>query len=169
MTMRRMIDVDITDRDDGKVPVWDSAEGTHIYDDPAGAVAPTWSDWTPTVTQSGAVAATVNYAKYMVVGDITFFCLRLTMTAAGTGNNPIVIGGQPTDLQSVSPGTDDIVGQGIVLDSGTQHYNVLAFANSATGWRMYRDGTAFATVGQNPNFALASGDRISLTGFVRTA
>lgn len=34
MTQRRIIDVDITDRADGKVPVWSTAGGTHVYDDP---------------------------------------------------------------------------------------------------------------------------------------
>lgn len=32
MTERRMIDADITDRADGKVPVWDAATATHIYE-----------------------------------------------------------------------------------------------------------------------------------------
>ena len=31
----RLIDVDITDRADGKVPVWDAATSTHVYDDPS--------------------------------------------------------------------------------------------------------------------------------------
>lgn len=35
MTTRRMIDADITDRAEGKVPVWRAASGTHEYDDPA--------------------------------------------------------------------------------------------------------------------------------------
>lgn len=36
---KRLLDADITDRADGKVPIWDAAGGTHIYVDPAGGAA----------------------------------------------------------------------------------------------------------------------------------
>lgn len=35
--VKRMIDADISDRADGKVPVWDAASGTHVYQPVAGA------------------------------------------------------------------------------------------------------------------------------------
>jgi hypothetical protein len=40
MTTRRLIDVDITDRGDGKLPVWDAATGTHVYENAGAASAP---------------------------------------------------------------------------------------------------------------------------------
>ncbi len=39
MTNKRIIDVDTTDRADGKVPVWDTASGTHVYVSASGSVA----------------------------------------------------------------------------------------------------------------------------------
>lgn len=36
----RLVHVDITDRDDGKVPVWRTADGTHVYEDPSAAGIP---------------------------------------------------------------------------------------------------------------------------------
>lgn len=39
MTNKRIIDVDTTDRADGKGPVWDTASGTHVYVASSGSVA----------------------------------------------------------------------------------------------------------------------------------
>lgn len=39
MTNKRMIDVDTAARADGKVPVWDTASGTHVYVAASGSVA----------------------------------------------------------------------------------------------------------------------------------
>jgi hypothetical protein len=36
----RLIDVDITDRANGKIPVWNTAAGTHLYVDPASSGVP---------------------------------------------------------------------------------------------------------------------------------
>lgn len=36
MTERRLIDVDITDRADGRIPAWDDDDNTHKYIEPAG-------------------------------------------------------------------------------------------------------------------------------------
>lgn len=34
MTTKRLVDVDITDRDDGKLPAWSDADSTHVYVSP---------------------------------------------------------------------------------------------------------------------------------------
>lgn len=41
----RLIDVDITDRANGKLPVWDSAAGTHVYADPSTSGVPAGSSF----------------------------------------------------------------------------------------------------------------------------
>jgi uncharacterized Zn-binding protein involved in type VI secretion len=130
----------------------------------------TWTSWTPTVTQSGSVSVTVTQASYADLGDATLFRCSLEMTAAGTGNNPIVIAGQPAALQDseASTGATTIIGSGILRDEGTAYYMVNIVAYAATAWRLITyNSTGYA--GTDPNFALASGDKITLVGTVRTA
>lgn len=50
MTQRRVIDVDITDRADGKVPIWDSGSNTHVYEAPSGVPAGTSFPGTPSTS-----------------------------------------------------------------------------------------------------------------------
>lgn len=169
----RLIDVDTALRADGKVPVWDTASGTHVYSDPAAAVDPAWQDWTPTLTQSVGVTVTVREAKYLVVGDGVLWRCRLTPTTNGTTNNPIIIGGQPADLQDAHAGNVSpsfrIIGYGQYQDSGTAFHGVWVCSVGATDWRLMRiDGTAF--YGQTPNIGVnGSGDEIVLQGMIRKA
>lgn len=154
--------------EDGKLHVKDSA-GT-VTDPFTAGTDPTWTTWTPTVTQSGSVTCTVENAVYSAVGDVTHFQATLAMTASGTTNNPIVIAGQPAALQNVytSTTTTPIIGHGLLRDEGTGYYIVNVIAYGSTAWRLITyNSTGYA--GQSPNFALASGDRISITGTVRSA
>lgn len=55
-----------------------------------------WTDWTPTVTQSGSVPITITTAKYMKVGRMVTLRAFLNVTGGGgTGGNAIKIGGLP--------------------------------------------------------------------------
>ncbi len=42
MTTKRLVDVDTTDRSDGRVPVWVASSSTHEYQDQAGGSAESW-------------------------------------------------------------------------------------------------------------------------------
>lgn len=139
-----------------------------------------WQDWTPTITQSGSVSITINYAKYLVVGNVTLWRLRVTAAANGTSANDIVIGGQPSQLQDVNAGqTAGLgvvghcqVGTGVVKDEGTAYYPVFVYAQAAQDWRLNRVSTDSASfVGSSPSFALSSAnsDSIVAEGIVRTA
>jgi hypothetical protein len=121
-----------------------------------------WNTWTPTVTQSGAVAVTVNRARYKVVNDICHTEVQLTCTAAGTGNNAIVIGGQPAAIQPAWTGYWAVLGHVMVHDAGTAYYVGVVLAVAATTWHFMRDAATLGYIGQDPNFALAIGDVISI-------
>ena len=121
-----------------------------------------WVDWTPTVTQSGSVTVTVNYATYVVdsSGKVTINC-RLTVTGSGTAANLISIGGIPSNAQPKRFGGLTTIGIATIQDSGTKTYGGLSvIATSASEFRFIGfDQANF--VGVSPNFALASGDTIT--------
>ena len=125
-----------------------------------------WSTWTPTVTQSGAVAATVTRARYKIVNKICHTEVSLAMTAAGTITNDIVIGGQPGAIQPSSTGL--VIGSFMVNDSGTGFYIGVVFSTAVDGWKLYANGEV-GGVGTTPNFALANGDTIRLTATYEVA
>lgn len=126
-----------------------------------------WVNWTPTITQSVAVAVTVGRAKYIVDGNgkkVHIFG-ELIVTGAGVAGNAIVIGGmaaaiRPTGLSFASLST---LGTGCVLDTGTAVYYALLVAQTASDWRL-RDSNTRGEIGVNPNFALAATDIITFRG-----
>lgn len=118
-----------------------------------------WVDWTPTVTQSGAVAVTVTLARYAIFGKLATTVVYLSITGAGTGGNAIVIGGQPVLIQVASAVSGLAIGSAWVEDSGTQYFAGTLCAIGATDWRIMINGTD-NYLGANPNFALANGDKI---------
>lgn len=118
-------------------------------------------DWTPTVTQSGAVAVTVTYARYFIVGEVAIVQALLAVTGAGTATNAIIIGGQPAAIQPANTATFAAIGVGIVRDSGgSVSYTGILTARDVTDWRFQAHNVG-PTIGISPDFALASGDEIS--------
>lgn len=120
-----------------------------------------WITWTPTVDQGGAVAVTVNYARYIILNEIVVVQARLTLTGAGVAGNEIDIGGQPAIIEPANVGILNVIGNGIIQDANlTTIYQGALVANAVGQWKTYADGNA-AAIGATPNFALASGDVIS--------
>jgi hypothetical protein len=124
-----------------------------------------WVDWTPTITQSVAVAININRAKYLVRGNKVNIFAELTVTGAGVAGNAIVIGGmavaiQPTGLIGLGIST---LGTCCVLDSGTAAYYGFLTANIASAFRL-RDSNTRDDIGVNPNFALANTDVVIFRG-----
>ena len=118
-----------------------------------------WQDWTPTITQSGNVTVTVNYARYVVLAQSVIVRAKLTVTGSGTAGNAVVIGGIPTAIQPANSGGLSIIGIGNIQDSGTAQYVGALWANTASDWRLIaHNQTNF--VGVTPSFALANGDII---------
>ena len=125
-----------------------------------------WVDWTPTIAQSGAVTVTITTAKYKIINGIVHIEVSLTVTGAGTGNNAIVIGGQPAAIQGT---TNSVIGIGVIVDFGTQLYIGAIIIAGATNWQIFRDGGGGSAIGINPNFALAVDDSIRLQASYKVA
>jgi hypothetical protein len=125
-------------------------------------VAEIHGTWTPTITQSGSVAVTINRATYSIHhGRLCHVEVSLSVTAAGTAANAIVIGGQPAAIQPVGNGDAmSVIGVANVMDSGTAYYSGPVVALSAAGWQIYAHNGA--AIGVSPNIALANGDAIGL-------
>lgn len=125
-----------------------------------------WADFTPSLYQSAAVAATVNYARlFLDNSKVTIIC-RLTATAAGTVTNNIYII-IPTTYTPASGTTSSLpLGEGTYVD-GSVYYTCGVFYLAAVG-----GGIAFGlrvssvtdgnVIGVNPNIAIASNDIIAM-------
>lgn len=93
------------------------------------------TSWTPTVTQSGSVTVTVNYATCQRIGRMLHGGFRVTVTGSGTGANAVIIGGLPaTGVSSSAP-----VGFATIYDSSAtiQYGGQLAMNSTTTfaiGW-----------------------------------
>lgn len=118
-----------------------------------------WQDWTPTVTQLGAVTVTVNYARYVVLAQTVVVQARLTVTGSGTAGNAIVIAGIPSPIASANINTYAIIGSALVVTS--IHYHGALVANGADDWRIIIDGSS-NFLGISPSIALANNHQISL-------
>lgn len=70
---------------------WYSGSAWSTWGPASGAL----TTWTPTVTQSGAVTVTVNYATYQRRGREVTCRFSVSATGAGTANNAVTIGGLP--------------------------------------------------------------------------
>jgi len=121
-----------------------------------------WVDWMPTVTQSGAVAVTVNYARYVVMANMVVGQARLTVTGSGTAGNAIIIGGMPVLDQPVRNGSNvDIMGSMLVLDSGLAFYHGALVAVGGADWRGIAHNLA-NYIGITPSFGLVATDVIGI-------
>lgn len=123
-----------------------------------------WRDWIPTVTQGVGVTVNAGYvARWDALANLVIVELELTVGSAGTAANDVVIGGIASAWQPANTGTFAIIGTGGVFDPGTPNVfrGGILVATAATSWKMVQAG-ASGYVGTDPNFALASGDQISL-------
>lgn len=117
-----------------------------------------WTDYTPSLTQSGIVTKTVNHAAYVQVGKIVCASFRLSATGAGTGNVEIVIGLPVTARDR----TVARVGSGTIYDSSAvTMYSCLFYLASTTTVSCSGDWSGGNAWGILPNVALASGDQVA--------
>lgn len=117
-----------------------------------------WTDYTPTLVQTGAVTKTVTFCKYQRIGRTIFVRMRLNVTGAGTAPAPVQIGFPVTAAAAVSVPC----GHGMVFDaSATTRYAGTFEQASTTAAELTTDATGGSTWGTTPNIALASGDVIT--------
>lgn len=74
-----------------------------------------WTPYTPALTQSGAVAATVNYARYTRLGMTVMAQGELAVTGTGTASNSVLVDLPP--VPAVQPTSGFLLGIGVVIDS----------------------------------------------------
>lgn len=120
-----------------------------------------WLDWTPVISQNGAVAKTITYARYIVDDDgkTTVTC-KMIMTGAGVAGNVIIVSGLP--ISAKYSGDTVHVGSATIKDSGTAFYPCTVEMSTATTIKF----TGYNTpnyAGATPNFGLAADDIVSFT------
>lgn len=93
MTERRIIDVDLTDRADGKVPIWDTAAGTHLYGDPATAAGSGRLIGVQRFTATGAATYTPTAGTAAIIIELVGGGGGGGGVAAGTSNQTKIGGG----------------------------------------------------------------------------
>lgn len=124
-----------------------------------------WTDYTPTLKQSGTVLHTKNFASYAQIGKIVIVNFRLTVgnPPGSTANNVISVS-VPVAAKTKSLAR---CGSGSVFDdSTTTTYAgvwIQAFSDD-TVVNLIGDWSAAGAWGTVPNLALASGD--SVQGFL---
>jgi hypothetical protein len=119
-----------------------------------------WQDWTPTVDQNGAVAATVDAARYIAVFNVIHIIAKLTITGTGTAGNDIIVGSVPINIGNVTG--NYIIGSGMILDTGTTRYTCSVEVATVTTLKFIGYNNS-GRIGTTPSFALANGDVISFT------
>lgn len=127
-----------------------------------------WTSYTPTLTQSGAVAKTVTYAKYQRVGRIITVQVFLSCTGAGTAANAVVVGLPVTAAHS----TLISLGVGAIFDSsaGTVYKGLVIPASTTTiQFRPMNTTTAGVLGADTFTLALASGDTVDFTATYEAA
>src|SRR3990172_926261 len=114
-------------------------------------------EWFPPLTQSGAVAATVDYAWYTLVGRFALVQARLVVTGSGVAGNSVIVGGQPSALRPRRSGAIATLGVFTLFDASVALYVGSVEAVAAQAWRLTAHNQG-DYVGITPNFGLANTD-----------
>ena len=136
-----------------------------------GAITHTWVDWIPELRQGVAITATIEHAKYLVVGPVTFVKVSLSITSGGTASNDIEIVNLPVPLQSLGIDIagavieDPVLGVGHYHDSGTGAKSIIVVASATDVWK-FADADDFAYM-QSPT--VASGDDLHFEGTIHNS
>lgn len=126
--------------------------------------SPAWTDWTPTVTQSGSVAVTVTEAKYCIIGAVCHIYALLTVTGTGTSGFTIVVQNLPFSILPYETAGLLSLGTAMIADAGSGVHSALAVGYFSTSF-IFWDVNSGTWVGSS--FALASGDLIQFSATYR--
>jgi hypothetical protein len=119
-----------------------------------------WVDFTPALTQGGAVIHTVDFARYIRVGKLAVVQLQITVDAAGTAGQAIAISSLP-DILAPAQASPAVVGTFLIIDAGTADYAGAVVVGSAAAF-VFIGHAETNNMGIDPSFALAAGDTVSL-------
>ena len=116
--------------------------------------------YTPILAQGAStnIAKTVVQASYLLQGNLLSCSIRLTPTAGGSAGSPITV-----SIPSVGISLNDayyLTGAGVYNDGGTRYPCVPYAESGAIGMRRSDTGVS-GSIGNTPNFAVASsGDEL---------
>lgn len=118
----------------------------------------TWTDFTPTLDQGGAVAITVNYARYAIIGKTAVVQVKVTATGAGTSNK-FTLNGIPAAIAiKQTTGGLNVLGNIVIVDSGTAIFNATAVDNGANSVQGRGYNSSLYAGAGTPAMTIASGD-----------
>lgn len=120
-----------------------------------------WTDYTPTITQNGAVAKTVNYARYNVDGKSVRVQVYVSITGSGTAANIVTV-----SLPVTAATGGLLTGGGFLLydsSSPTPFFAGVTVMNTSTSVKFLCSGTSQYLGANGGSFTagLASGDILS--------
>jgi len=119
------------------------------------------TNFTPAITQGGAVTATVAYARYQRIGRMILGSLFLSVTGSGTASNSIVV-----TLPVTAITADVTAGSFSLFDTGTGVWHTgsvyLVFTSSMAFIRNASGGATFLMGGGTSGYTdgLVAGDKI---------
>lgn len=115
-----------------------------------------WIDHAPVIQQSGTVAYTQTYSRFLIEGSKCTYIFELQITGAGTTNNTVAI----SLPRNVASGVYVRKGGGYIYDANTgTRYNgtwISGFVSNHIS--LVGDWSGGGAWGTAPNLALASGD-----------
>lgn len=130
-----------------------------------------WKNWYPTVTQGGLVDTVILHAFYLDFGPITFFQGKIDIAGSGSGNNAIIIGGQPKELYSTvrSSASYDTppIGQLRWHNGGSWERLFSIYAKNNYTWAFVQYGE-YQDAGVSPSDALSNQDQLVFSGWLST-
>jgi hypothetical protein len=115
--------------------------------------------WTPALTQSVSVTATINDAVYYRSGVFVDAWANLTVTSGGSAGTALSV---TLPVTSSSWTANPVIGQGFIFDtSGTDAFAVTVVASGTTSATFVTtSATAAGSFGVAPNLAIESNDTI---------
>lgn len=133
--------------------------------------ASAWGTYTPTLTQSSTVSATVTQARWNRIGRTIFTHVQLSVTATGTANNAVTV----TLPFTAAYANTGAVGQGFIYDAspGNTTHSGIAYLQSTTTIRLTdtNSGVTGGLGAASTSFtaALASGDFVTFSAVYEAA
>lgn len=122
----------------------------------------TWSTWTPQVWQNGQRTITISEARYLIVGKLVHALMTVTVTNAGTTNNPVQVVVPATPGSGALAAVGKVVGTMIIVRTGVTTRIGAALMGTVNVITGIADGKADAFGTASDAFALANGDIVSL-------
>jgi hypothetical protein len=124
-----------------------------------------FASYTPTFTQVGALTTSSLVARYVQIGKLVFVYVNAVFSSAGTAGTSIT-----TSLPVTASTGGMSRGVGQVTDAGTGDYTGFTrFTTATAATIVHGNANTIQGIGQNPSFAVASGDTLTMTAIYEAA